>query len=813
MKWTLQLVLLLSLACKAEGQDLRKESTAYSESPVNIAVDKVKEIFVAPPERPVRLKSAKATQPTFRVTYVNFPDEAKHAFAYAVSIWEGLISSPVPIHIEAHWQNLESNILAKGNPSIFYNNFSGAPIANVYYPVALAEKLSGKELNAGAPDIICRFSSRFKWYFGTDGQTPSTHYDFVSSALHEITHGLGFSGFLNEKEGKGYFNNNNGLPSIYDYFLFNNDDQQISDKSLFQSPSSDLYRQITSENVKFCQASSSPQDQKMIDWIYAPSKWNDGTSIYHLKEYEYGEENGLMTPFAVKGRAIHNPGSVTMAILTELGWESVRFEFNQLKDLEFAVTELPFSIKINSDKENNFSDVIVIYSTDDFATAKYSTLKQVGNTTEYAGTLLLSDQYGKVQYYVEARNELNHVFRLPAEAPSSLFAMHIGPDHSVPNIYHNPVKLLDGLKKEVQLIAEVTDNIGISTVRVDYRINGVSQEPVFLNQSDNDFFSGKISLLAFDSNSRLEYQITAIDKSSHNNKNTFPALGFQEVKLFSPYEPVRHYASNFDNPNEDFLLADFAISDISGLAGKVLHTSYPYPVSALNNEKYNTIAQLKYPVIIEENGYLSFDEIVLVEPGQNGHDIWDYVIVEASINGGRDWLPLSEKYNSFINNNWYSAFKKSFSGNTSTAMPHESMFVNHYIDLTNNTGLIAGDTAIFRFRLSADNSINGFGWAIDNLEIQGIQKEEERLLAESQYQLYPNPAQNQLFIEWQEKKGKTPVEIIITDLLGKTIRRETGLETAYNHKATIDLSNVSPGVYLVNISEGTKTTSTKIVKN
>jgi hypothetical protein len=89
-------------------------------------------------------------------------------------------------------------------------------------------------MNSGAPDIICRFNSKYNWYFGTDGKTPSTHYDFVSSSLHEITHGLGFSGFLNEKNGKGYFNNNNELPSIYDYFLFNNQDQQISDKSFFK---------------------------------------------------------------------------------------------------------------------------------------------------------------------------------------------------------------------------------------------------------------------------------------------------------------------------------------------------------------------------------------------------------------------------------------------------------------------------------------------------------------------------------------------------------------------------------------------------
>jgi hypothetical protein len=813
MKWTLQLILLLALACNAEGQDHYKVSTAYSESPVNIALDEIQEIFVAPPVKPLSLKSAKASDPTFKVTFVNFPEEAKEAFYYALSIWEDLISSPLPIHIEAHWQSLEGGILAKGNPAIFYNNFSGAPIPNVYYPVALAEKLSGKELNAGAPDIVCRFSSRFKWYFGTDGNTPSTHYDFVSSALHEITHGLGFSGFLNESNGKGYFNNNNGLPSIYDYFLFNNDDQQISDKSLFQSPSSDLYRQITSENVKFCQASSSPQEQKLIDWIFAPKVWNDGTSIYHLKGYEYGEENGLMTPFAVKGRAIHNPGDVTMAILAELGWESVRFEFNQLKDLEYTVAELPFSIKINADKENNFSSVTVIYSNDGFTTAKFANLKQVDSSTEYTGTLAIDNNTGKIQYYIEAKNMINQVYRLPSEAPSALFALNIGPDYSIPNLFHNPVKLLAGMEKEVNLLAEVTDNIGISTVKIDYKLNGVLQEPVFMECSGKDMFAANIPLKSIGKTDRVEYKITATDNSSRKNKRSFPAIGFQEVIVFSAYEPVKSYSSNFESGAQDFAFADFTVSQLSGMKGNILHTVNPYPVSAFDDEKYNMIAQLKYPIIIRENGYLSFDEIVLVEPGQNGLDIWDYVIVEASINGGKDWLPISEKYNSVVDNNWYSAFKKSFSGNTSTAMPHESMFVNHTINLTQNTGLVAGDIAIFRFRLASDNSVNGFGWAIDNLEIQGMKEEKEELLAESRFQLYPNPASSHLFIEWAEDSDNKPVEITVTDLVGKIIRRETGIEPLYNPKTRIDLSGIQPGIYMVSINEGMKITSTKIIKN
>jgi hypothetical protein len=55
-----------------------------------------------------------------------------------------------------------------------------------------------------------------------------------------------------------------------------------------------------------------------------------------------------------------------------------------------------------------------------------------------------------------------------------------------------------------------------------------------------------------------------------------------------------------------------------GFSDNILHTIHPYPVSALKDEKYNLIAQLKYPVILQEGGEMRFDEVVLVEPGEKG---------------------------------------------------------------------------------------------------------------------------------------------------------------------------------------------------
>lgn len=816
MKWALQLVLFIALVGSVKAQDEYKGSTAQGESLINIALEEVNKAFIAPPQAFNQLKSAKTPQSSIKVNYHNFPEEAKHAFQYAVSIWESLLISSVPINVDAYWENLGGNVLAQGRPSVFFNNFSGTPQRDTYFPVALAEKITGKELNAGNADIICHFNSSYDWYFGTDGNTPSGKYDFVSSVLHEMTHGLGFSGFLKTTDGKGFFNNNNNLPSIYDHYIFNYQNQKIADKSLFKSPSTDLHRQLTSDNLKFCQTTSLNQFNT-IDWVFAPVVWSDGSSIYHLKSYSYGEENSLMAPAARKGEAIHNPGEIVLDILAELGWSSVKFEFEPFKDSEEAVAEIPVKMGVISDSDKDFSSVKITYSTDNFATTKTAVLTQTGTAYNFEGKLPLDFTTGKIQYYIEAKTTEGRVFKNPAEAPAKNFTLRIGPDYYVPDLFHNPVKVIAGTAPEIQLSAEAKDNLGIKSVTVDYKINGVSQEPLSLGVGENNLYSGKIQLpVQAGPNDRLEYRITALDASARGNKRSFPAMGFQTVEIYSAYEPVTGYYTDFNGAENDFAVSDFNISALSGFSGNILHTQNPYPVSNLEQENYSLTAELKYPVIIQPNGKLSFDEVVLVEPGSREAEpqLWDFVVVEASKDGGISWLPLTNPYDSGINETWYSAFKNSFSSQTSEAKPHESMFVNRTINLTQNTGLEAGDTVLFRFRMDSDNSVNGFGWAVDNLKIQELQTGTEELFASGSFQVYPNPAKNHLFVEWENLEENDQVEIVLSDLFGKTIRRETGIEPFYSSKTQLDLSGISPGIYLVNISNGNRIiSSSKIVKN
>ncbi len=318
MKRTLISILCI-LTISATGQQNLTEDVTEAQSPVNIGLEEVNKVFTPPAVNKGNLKSGSTSK--INVTYINFPENAKIAFEYAVSIWEQCISSPVQINIQANWEELAKSELAHGKPSLFYRNFKGAPNADVFYPVALVEKLGGKEYNSPTEaDITCAFNKSKPWYFGTDGKTPVTDYDFVTAVLHELGHGLGISGFFTTENGVAKYSNSSNSPSVYDFYVFNTNQQRIADKLLFPSPSTELTNQLTSNSLVFNYSTDDLEINNAS--IYAPTTWENGLSIYHLEKTDFsvGTSNELMNAFAYKGEAIHNPGAQTLYVLSQLGW-------------------------------------------------------------------------------------------------------------------------------------------------------------------------------------------------------------------------------------------------------------------------------------------------------------------------------------------------------------------------------------------------------------------------------------------------------------------------------------------------------------
>lgn len=253
------------------------------------------------------------------VTYNNFPANAEAAFEYAVDIWASNLTSSVPIQINATWASLSGGTLGFAGADAYFRNFSGAPQFNTFYPVALANKLHGSDLDPGDSDISCTFNSNFNWYFGTDGNTPGGQYDFVSVVLHELGHGLGCIGSGSVSGGLGYWGLA-GDPIIYDEFM---EEVGGTDITNYSSGTSTLADVLTGNQLYWNGTNGMDANSGTRPRMYAPSTWNGGSSYSHLNEgtYPSGNANSLMTPFLGSAEAIHDPGPIMYGMFTDMGWD------------------------------------------------------------------------------------------------------------------------------------------------------------------------------------------------------------------------------------------------------------------------------------------------------------------------------------------------------------------------------------------------------------------------------------------------------------------------------------------------------------
>jgi hypothetical protein len=161
---------------------------------------------------------------TITVTYsAGFTTAAREAFQAAVDIWATQVGSTVPITVNANFSDLGNPLLlGQAGATCSFRDFAGAPQAGTWFPNAIANRNAGVDLLPAASggctdpsDISASFNSTANWYYGTDGLTPSGQVDFESVVLHELGHGLGFSGSATISGANGIIGSS-GFPYIYD---------------------------------------------------------------------------------------------------------------------------------------------------------------------------------------------------------------------------------------------------------------------------------------------------------------------------------------------------------------------------------------------------------------------------------------------------------------------------------------------------------------------------------------------------------------------------------------------------------------------
>ncbi len=247
------------------------------------------------------------------------PVEAVAALEYAAGLWGTWISSTVPIAVSACWTpNLSGgDALATGMPTEYVRNFSAAPLFNTAYPIALANALSGRDLNPARGDMTLQFRSDAAWSYATSRRLLAGE-DFIAVALHELAHGLGFTGNMYAEWGVGFCGDTLGLypcPTPYDQFVVDSDGILLL--SYLPDAPYTLADRLTGD-ANFGGPNALAAYGGALK-LYTPATWTWGSSLSHLDQDTFkGSANRLMTP-SYSGVTRH-PGAATLALFQDLGW-------------------------------------------------------------------------------------------------------------------------------------------------------------------------------------------------------------------------------------------------------------------------------------------------------------------------------------------------------------------------------------------------------------------------------------------------------------------------------------------------------------
>jgi hypothetical protein len=255
-----------------------------------------------------------------------------NAFAAAANIWATRLQSNVQIRVNAQFNNLacsqNAGTLGSAGTNFVHRNFSGAPVANTWYPDALADARSGTDQSAGNADINATFSSNLGtpgclenggWYFGLDGNTPNNKFDFVTVLIHELGHGLGFATYVDLASGAKFNGSDDAFMRNLEYHgNMPADYPSMSDAQRLAASKSNGNLHWIGANARA--AGSVLTAGRVGDHIrmYAPATQKPGSSVSHWDD--------VLTPNQVMEwnytQSLHNP-VLDLAALKDIGWVTI----------------------------------------------------------------------------------------------------------------------------------------------------------------------------------------------------------------------------------------------------------------------------------------------------------------------------------------------------------------------------------------------------------------------------------------------------------------------------------------------------------
>jgi len=261
--------------------------------------------------------------------------------------------------------------------------------------------------------------------------------------------------------------------------------------------------------------------------------------------------------------------------------------------------------------------------------------------------------------------------------------------------------------------------------------------------------------------------------------------------------PITTYSNDFEGNQSDFARRRFNVLQPPNFNNKGLHSEHPYRGSSIDG----IMAIFQKPILVEEGSLLTFEEVVLVEPGFssdfNSPFFKDFVTVEATNDNGQTWVTL-DGYDSSREEDWAFAYDLGISGIPELFKPRQ-IGLSHFFE--------AGTIIYLRFRLESDLTFTGWGWMIDNLELKPQTTAVADFSTTIALRNFPNPFSHTTILSYDLPTNST-VNAALYSLDGKLVSPLLQTtEPAGKHQYEINTSHLDKGIYFcrfqVNGSEQT----------
>ena len=283
----------------------------------------------------------------------------RNAFEHAASLLEDRLPGPNIIRVEASFIPFDEDETTIARTSIQQIiSFGPEELLHIGYPPALAERIKGEKLVDGSmPHFIVEFSRSSNFYYGFREDAPSFSIDFVTLAIHELIHGLGFYSSLGENGSfprktisvtsrtRDYLFDVEQWQRIYDVQMYSEEDGEfivdLEPHRREQAATSDTGL-LWDGTVRPGKGDSCSYGQRMAELksagvasdgkpqLHAPPDFNEGSSITHV----HTEADDIMEYLYPFPRDM----DLSLGMLKDMGWE--------IDDDDFPPSCVPTGIRV-----------------------------------------------------------------------------------------------------------------------------------------------------------------------------------------------------------------------------------------------------------------------------------------------------------------------------------------------------------------------------------------------------------------------------------------------------------------------------------